>query len=104
MAKRRAAKAEIWKKHIERKAALGLSDEAYAKREGLKKYQVWYWRTKLSAEPRPSAFVRVAAATSTAAPAGGLRISLPGGVCLEAAGAIDAKAIAALVRELGAGT
>lgn len=98
---------KAWLEHVAARKASGESRAAYCRKHGLLYHQLRDWEcrngsaAKTSMADKRSPFVRVE--RTPASPAGGVRLTLPGGVGLELAEGFDAAQVARLVAAIGGG-
>jgi hypothetical protein len=101
-------RAQVWQQHIADWEVSGVSGSAYCKQQSLVYHQFVYWRQKLTPtddspkqEQVTIGFARVVSAPGAGiGGAGGLNVSLPGGVSITGLHAGNIELLGAVLRQL----
>lgn len=98
--KKQAAGTAQWQRHLRRARSSGLSLREYCRQNELSPQRLYYWRRRLSlaAPAGAGAFVAVSAAAGPTPAL--LRVTLPGGLLIEATASVEAGVISDLVHRL----
>jgi len=102
-------KEQLWARRMAEWERSGTSRRKWCAANGLSVYTFDYWRGRLRSravsKPRPrQRLVPVVVKSAAGAPAAAvtIEIALPGGIALRAPATVEARWLAALVREIGA--
>ena len=94
-----AARRQFWQRHIRAWRNSGLSQAAYCRENGLKHYQLWYWKTHLAEDQAGVSFGPLQLSSNSPVPVNhvALRLHTPNGFRIDVAGSFDPNVLKQLI-------